>query len=265
MVHQPSGSPGRAKITVFKVTGETNTDDLSPAPDAFIPPGHPAARHGHAEKTTRWHHPEQAVVGPVKFLEDLRARATLVAYVGDVVGTGLAQIRHQLGAVVHWRRHPNVPNKRFGGVCLGGKTPRSSSTPWKTPARCRLKSTVQMDMGDEVELHIDPYRQSHRHQNGAVIAETTLKTPVILDEVRRRPYSAIIGRGLTAKGPAKPRPGPRPPCSVCRKTRPTRQGFAGAKDGWPRLWSAGRPGRPPGRLLRTEDDHRRLARTPPAR
>ena len=107
----------------------------------------------------------------------LRAKGNLVAYVGDVVGTGSSR-KSATNSVLWFTGEdiPFVPNKRFGGVCLAPKSPRSSSTPWKTPARCRSKSTRPNGHGRRSRTDIDRHRQSHRHQNGAVIAETTLKT-----------------------------------------------------------------------------------------
>ena len=100
--------PQSITVTVFKVAGETNTDDLSPAPDAWSRPDIPL----HALAMLKNPRPgitpeEDGKRGPVKFIEELRATGNLVAYVGDVVGTGSSRkSRDQLGAVVHRRRHP---------------------------------------------------------------------------------------------------------------------------------------------------------------
>jgi aconitate hydratase 2/2-methylisocitrate dehydratase len=112
---------------------------------------------------------------------------------------------------------PFVPNKRFGGVCLGGKIAPIFYHRWKTPARCRSNSTCPDGMGDVVELR--PTKA--RLKNGKVIAEFQVKSDVLFDEVRaggRIPL--IIGRGLTAK--AREALGlPRRRCSACRSSRPT--------------------------------------------
>jgi aconitate hydratase 2/2-methylisocitrate dehydratase len=196
--------PAVQKITVFKVTGETNTDDLSPAPDAWSRPDIPLHAMAMLKNPRDGITPEQAGVrGPVKFLEDLRAKGNLVAYVGDVVGTGSSR-KSATNSVLWFTGEdiPFVPNKRFGGVCLGSKiAPIFFNTMEDAGALPIEIDCGQMDMGDEVELHIDQATAKVTAiKNGAVIAETTLKTPVILDEVRaggRIPL--IIGRGLTAK------------------------------------------------------------------
>ena len=196
--------PAVQKITVFKVTGETNTDDLSPAPDAWSRPDIPLHAMAMLKNPRDGITPEQAGVrGPVKFLEDLRAKGNLVAYVGDVVGTGSSR-KSATNSVLWFTGEdiPFVPNKRFGGVCLGSKiAPIFFNTMEDAGALPIEIDCGQMDMGDEVELHIDQATAKVTAiKNGAVIAETTLKTPVILDEVRaggRIPL--IIGRGLTTK------------------------------------------------------------------
>ena len=196
--------PASQKLTVFKVTGETNTDDLSPAPDAWSRPDIPLHAMAMLKNPRDGITPEEAGVrGPVKFLEELRAKGNLVAYVGDVVGTGSSR-KSATNSVLWFTGEdiPFVPNKRFGGVCLGSKiAPIFFNTMEDAGALPIEIDVAQMDMGDEIELLIDTATAKvSATKNGAVIAETTLKTPVILDEVRaggRIPL--IIGRGLTAK------------------------------------------------------------------
>lgn len=196
--------PSSIKITVFKVTGETNTDDLSPAPDAWSRPDIPL----HALAMLKNPRPEitpeePGVRGPVQFIEDLRARGNVVAYVGDVVGTGSSR-KSGTNSVLWWTGEdiPYVPNKRFGGVCLGGKIAPIFYNTMEDAGALPIEIDVsQMAMGDEIELQIDHAAACVRAlKNGAVIADAALKTPVLLDEVRaggRIPL--IIGRGLTAK------------------------------------------------------------------
>ncbi|HQV15968.1 MAG TPA: aconitate hydratase B, partial [Denitromonas sp.] len=115
--------PASMKITVLKVTGETNTDDLSPAPDAWSRPDIPLHALAMLKNPRDGITPEEpGVRGPVKFIEDLRARGNLVAYVGDVVGTGSSR-KSATNSVLWFTGEdiPFVPNKRFGGVCLGSK------------------------------------------------------------------------------------------------------------------------------------------------
>ncbi|MDR1661420.1 MAG: bifunctional aconitate hydratase 2/2-methylisocitrate dehydratase, partial [Azoarcus sp.] len=196
--------PSLQKLTVFKVTGETNTDDLSPAPDAWSRPDIPLHALAMLKNPRPGIEPEEpGARGPVKFLEDLRGKGNLVAYVGDVVGTGSSR-KSATNSVLWFTGEdiPFVPNKRFGGVCLGGKiAPIFFNTMEDAGALPVEIDVAKMEMGDEIELAVDHVAASvTARKNGAVIAETTLKTPVILDEVRaggRIPL--IIGRGLTAR------------------------------------------------------------------
>ena len=192
--------PPSITLTVFKVAGEINTDDLSPAPDAFSRPDiplHALAMHKNARPGIT---PEEdGKRGPVKFIDELKARGHLVAYVGDVVGTGSS--RKSATNSVLWftgQDIPFVPNKRFGGVCLGSKiAPIFYNTMEDSGALPIELDVSQMAMGDVVELR--PY-EGRALKNGQVIAEFQLKSEVLLDEVRaggRIPL--IIGRGLTAK------------------------------------------------------------------
>ncbi len=195
--------PASIKITVFKVAGEINTDDLSPAPDAFSRPDiplHALAMHKNARPGIV---PEEdGKRGPVKFLEQLRAKGHLVAYVGDVVGTGSSR-KSATNSVLWFTGEdiPFVPNKRFGGVCLGSKiAPIFYNTMEDSGALPIELDVSQMAMGDVLELR--PY-EGKALKDGKVIAEFKLKSDVLLDEVRaggRIPL--IVGRGLTAKARA---------------------------------------------------------------
>jgi len=196
--------PASQKLTVFKVTGETNTDDLSPAPDAWSRPDIPL----HALAMLKNPRPgieadEPGARGPIKQLEKLAAKGNLIAYVGDVVGTGSSR-KSATNSVLWFTGEdiPFVPNKRFGGVCLGSKiAPIFFNTMEDAGALPIEIDAGQMDMGDEIELKIDAATgKVTATKNGATIAESQLKTLVILDEVRaggRIPL--IIGRGLTTK------------------------------------------------------------------
>jgi aconitate hydratase 2/2-methylisocitrate dehydratase len=187
-------------VSIFKVAGEINTDDLSPAPDAWSRPDiplHALAMHKNPRPGIT---PEQdGKRGPVKFIEDLRARGYLVAYAGDVVGTGSSR-KSATNSVLWFTGEdiPFVPNKRFGGVCLGSKiAPIFYNTMEDSGALPIELDVSQMNMGDVVELR--PY-EGKAIKDGKVIAEFKLKSDVLFDEVRaggRIPL--IIGRGLTAK------------------------------------------------------------------
>ena len=187
-------------VSIFKVAGEINTDDLSPAPDAWSRPDiplHALAMHKNARPGIT---PEEdGKRGPVKFIEDLRAKGNLVAYVGDVVGTGSS--RKSATNSVLWftgQDIPFVPNKRFGGVCLGAKiAPIFYNTMEDSGALPIELDVSQMNMGDVIELR--PY-DGEALKDGKVIATFKVKSDVLFDEVRaggRIPL--IIGRGLTAK------------------------------------------------------------------
>jgi len=192
--------PQSIKLTVFKVAGEINTDDLSPAPDAFSRPDiplHALAMHKNARPGIV---PEEdGKRGPVKFFDQLKAKGNLVAYVGDVVGTGSSR-KSATNSVLWFTGEdiPFVPNKRFGGVCLGGKiAPIFYNTMEDSGALPIELDVSQMAMGDVIELR--PY-EGKALKDGKVIAEFKLKSDVLFDEVRaggRIPL--IIGRGLTAK------------------------------------------------------------------
>ena len=192
--------PHSITVSIFKVAGEVNTDDLSPAPDAWSRPDIPLHALTMHKNPRPGITPEQdGKRGPVKFIEDLRARGHLVAYVGDVVGTGSSR-KSATNSVLWFTGEdiPFVPNKRFGGVCLGGKiAPIFYNTMEDSGALPIELDVSQMHMGDVVELR--PY-EGKALKDGKVIAEFKLKSDVLLDEVRaggRIPL--IIGRGLTSK------------------------------------------------------------------
>ncbi len=192
--------PESIMLTVFKVAGEINTDDLSPAPDAWSRPDiplHAIAMHKNARPGVT---PEEdGKRGPVRFIEELKTKGNLIAYVGDVVGTGSSR-KSATNSVLWWTGQdiPYVPNKRFGGVCLGGKiAPIFYNTMEDSGALPIELDVSQMAMGDVIELR--PY-DGKALKNGVVIAEFKLKSDVLFDEVRaggRIPL--IVGRGLTAK------------------------------------------------------------------
>lgn len=192
--------PQSITLTVLKVTGETNTDDLSPAPDAWSRPDIPLHALAMLKNKRDGIMPEEdGKRGPVKFIEDLRSRGNLVAYVGDVVGTGSSR-KSATNSVLWFTGEdiPFVPNKRFGGVCLGAKIAPIFYNTMEDAGALPIELDVsQMNMGDTIELR--PY-EGKALKGGVVIAEFTLKSEVLLDEVRaggRIPL--IIGRGLTTK------------------------------------------------------------------
>ena len=192
--------PKSITLTVLKVTGETNTDDLSPAPDAWSRPDIPLHALAMLKNKRDGITPEDdGKRGPVKFIEDLRAKGNLVAYVGDVVGTGSSR-KSATNSVLWFTGEdiPFVPNKRFGGVCLGSKIAPIFYNTMEDAGALPIELDVsQMNMGDTIELR--PY-EGKALKDGKVIAEFEVKSDVLFDEVRaggRIPL--IIGRGLTAK------------------------------------------------------------------
>ncbi|GLQ94875.1 bifunctional aconitate hydratase 2/2-methylisocitrate dehydratase [Dyella acidisoli] len=194
--------PESLTITVFKVPGETNTDDLSPAPDATTRPDiplHALAMLKNKRDGAPFQPEEDGKRGPIQLIQDLKQKGHLVAYVGDVVGTGSSR-KSATNSVLWWTGEdiPFIPNKRFGGVCLGSKIAPIFYNTMEDAGALPIELDVSsMDMGDVVELR--PY-EGKALKNGQVIAEFQVKSDVLFDEVRaggRIPL--IIGRGLTAK------------------------------------------------------------------
>ncbi|HSG24140.1 MAG TPA: aconitate hydratase B, partial [Azonexus sp.] len=198
--------PASQKLTVFKVTGETNTDDLSPAPDAWSRPDIPL----HALAMLKNPRPgieadEPGARGPLKQLAALQAKGNLIAYVGDVVGTGSS--RKSATNSVLWffgDDIPNVPNKRAGGFCFGTKiAPIFYNTMEDAGALPIEFDCTNLAMGDVIDVY--PYKgEVRRNGSDELVTTFELKTEVLLDEVRaggRIPL--IIGRGLTEKARAE--------------------------------------------------------------
>jgi aconitate hydratase 2/2-methylisocitrate dehydratase len=189
-------------VTVFKVPGETNTDDLSPAPDAWSRPDIPLhylamlknTRAGAAFKPE-----EDGKRGPIQFIEDLKKKGHLIAYVGDVVGTGSSRKSATNSAV--WATGediPFVPNKRFGGVTLGGKiAPIYFNTQEDSGSLPIEVDVTKLEMGDVIDIL--PY-DGRILRDGAEVAKFQIRSDVIFDEVRAGGrINLIIGRSLTAK------------------------------------------------------------------
>jgi aconitate hydratase 2 / 2-methylisocitrate dehydratase len=194
--------PHSLTVTVFKVPGETNTDDLSPAPDATTRPDiplHALAMLKNKRDGAPFQPEEDGKRGPIQQILDLKNAGHLVAYVGDVVGTGSSR-KSATNSVLWWTGEdiPFIPNKRFGGVCLGSKIAPIFYNTMEDAGALPIELDVSaMDMGDVIELR--PY-EGKALKNGQVIAEFQVKSEVLFDEVRaggRIPL--IIGRGLTAK------------------------------------------------------------------
>ena len=185
--------PEKMTVSVFKVTGETNTDDLSPAPDAWSRPDIPL----HAKAMLKM--PREGITNAEKQIEELQENGFPVAYVGDVVGTGSSR-KSATNSVLWYIGNdiPFIPNKRDGGVCIGGKiAPIFFNTMEDSGALPFECDVTNLAMGDVIDIYVYEGIIKH-HDNNEVICTFALKTDVILDEVRaggRIPL--IIGRGLT--------------------------------------------------------------------
>ena len=198
--------PEKVTLTVFKVTGETNTDDLSPAPDAWSRPDIPLHALAMLKMARDGINPDApGSVGPIKQMEALKAKGFPVAYVGDVVGTGSS--RKSATNSVLWffgDDIPNVPNKRAGGFCFGSKiAPIFYNTMEDAGALPIEFDCSNLAMGDVIDVY--PIKgEVRRHGSDELVTSFQLKTDVLLDEVRaggRIPL--IVGRGLTEKARAE--------------------------------------------------------------
>lgn len=191
--------PESIATVVFKVTGETNTDDLSPAPDAWSRPDIPLhARAAYKMPREGLTPDEPGVTGPMAQIEEIKDKGLPVAFVGDVVGTGSS--RKSATNSVLWffgDDLPGVPNKRTGGICIGGKiAPIFFNTMEDAGALVFEAPVDDLNMGDVIEIR--PYDGKILAEDGTLLAEFGLKSEVLLDEVQaggRIPL--IIGRGLT--------------------------------------------------------------------
>ena len=178
------------KMVVFKVDGETNTDDLSPAQDAWSRPDIPL----HAKAMLINKMPEG-----LKLIETLKQKGLPLAYVGDVVGTGSSR-KSAINSVQWFMGNdiPHIPNKRTGGVILGGKIApiffNTAEDSGALPIQCDVS---KLKMGDVIV--IKPYEGKVLSESGEVLSTFELNPITMPDEVRaggRIPL--IIGRGLTS-------------------------------------------------------------------
>ena len=194
--------PESMKTVVFKVSGETNTDDLSPAPDAWSRPDIPLHALAMYKMRRDGLDPDEAgAIGPLKQIEALKARGIPVSFVGDVVGTGSS--RKSATNSVLWffgDDIPGVPNKRTGGVCFGGKVAPIFYNTMEDAGALVFEAPVErIGMGDEIEIR--PYEGKILNAStGELLSSFELKSDVLLDEVRAGGrINLIVGRGLTQK------------------------------------------------------------------
>jgi aconitate hydratase 2/2-methylisocitrate dehydratase len=186
---------------VFKVTGETNTDDLSPAQDAWSRPDIPLHARAMYKMTRDGLSPEDhGNIGPMKQIEEMRNNDLPVAFVGDVMGTGSS--RKSATNSVLWyfgEDMPGVPNKRSGGICIGGNVAPIFFNTMEDAGALVFEAPVdKLGFGDIIEIR--PYDGKILSESGEVLSEFEHKSDVILDEVRADGrINLIIGRGLTQR------------------------------------------------------------------
>lgn len=194
--------PESVTLTVFKVSGEINTDDFSPAPDAWSRPDIPL----HAKAMFKMARPDlkpdqEGVVGPLKLITELKSKGFPLLFTGDVVGTGSSRKSAANSLIWHIGRDiPSVPNKREGGFVVGGKIAPIFYTTLEDSGALPLEADVsKLNRGDVVDLKVYEGKILD-HESGRVLSEFSLKTPTLLDEVRAGGrINLIIGKALTAR------------------------------------------------------------------
>lgn len=194
--------PEKITVTVYKVTGETNTDDLSPAQDAWSRPDIPLHAVAMLKNSRDGIEPEvDGEIGPIRQMKELQEKGHPLAYVGDVVGTGSSR-KSATNSVLWYMGDdiPYVPNIKTGGVCIGEKIAPIFFNTMEDSGALPIEMDVEkLNTGDVIDVY--PHDgKVFRHGTDDLVTEFELKTPVILDEVRaggRIPL--IIGRGLSSK------------------------------------------------------------------
>lgn len=182
--------PEKLTLTVFKIDGETNTDDLSPAGDAFTRSDIPL--HAQAMLKSR----TQNALGRI---EELKKKGNPLVYVGDVVGTGSSRKSACNSLVWHMGEAiPHIPNKKSGGVVIGGVIAPIFFNTCEDSGCLPLRADVSaLNEGDVIDVY--PYK-GEIHKNGAVVSKFELSPNTLADEIRAGGrINLIIGRGLTAK------------------------------------------------------------------
>ncbi len=186
--------PNLIKTTVFKVPGETNTDDLSPAPDAWSRPDIPL----HA--LAMYKMPREGISDPIETINKLKEKGFPVALVGDVVGTGSSRKSATNSVLWHMGDEiPFIPNKKTGGICIGGKIAPIFFNTMEDAGTIVFEADVEkMNTGDVISIY--PFEGKIKNEKNEVISKFEFKSETFLDEVRaggRIPL--IIGRSLTDK------------------------------------------------------------------
>ena len=183
------------KLTVYKVPGEINTDDLSPATDAWSRPDIPLHALGMFKM------PREGLDKPLETIEELKKKGNPLVFVGDVVGTGSSRKSATNSVLWHMGDEiPCIPNKKEGGFCFGGKIApiffNTLEDSGAFPVECDVS---KLNMGQEIIF--EPFNGKILDAaSGEVLSTFELKTPVLLDEVRANGrIPLIIGRQLTDK------------------------------------------------------------------
>ena len=192
---QMKAVPDIITVTAFKVPGETNTDDLSPAPDAWSRPDIPL----HAKSMYKMAR-EGAEDAPAQ-IAALKEKGYPVALVGDVLGTGSSRKSATNSVIWHTGEDlPHVPNKRRGGVCIGGKIAPIFFNTMEDAGALPIEAEVEnISTGDVLDI-LPKQGLLRRHGSDETLAQFHLRSEVILDEVQAGGrINLIIGRSLTAR------------------------------------------------------------------
>ena len=187
--------PKRIDTVIFKVPGETNTDDLSPAPDAWSRPDIPLhalamykmPRKGLSEK-------------PLEEIENLKKMGYPVTLAGDVVGTGSSRKSATNSVLWHMGKDiPFIPNKKTGGICIGSKIAPIFFNTMEDAGTLVFEADVdKLSTGDLISIY--HHEGKIKDENNKIITSFELKSETFLDEVRAEGrIPLIIGRSLTDK------------------------------------------------------------------
>ena len=194
--------PEKIRVVCFKVDGEINTDDLSPAQDAWSRPDIPL----HAQSMLK--NPREGIepdipheIGPIETIEWLKQKNYPIAFVGDIVGTGSSRKSATNSILWHFGKSiPNVPNKKYGGYCIGGKIAPIFFNTMEDSGALAIEMPVEnIKMGQIIDIY--PYKGITKDVNsGKEICKWNLKSPVLLDSVQAGGrINLIIGKSLTYK------------------------------------------------------------------
>lgn len=204
--------PEKLTLTVFKIDGETNTDDLSPAGDAFTRSDIPLHAQAMLKSRTQ---------NALSRIEELKKKGNPLVYVGDVVGTGSSRKSACNSLVWHMGEAiPHIPNKKSGGVVIGGVIAPIFFNTCEDSGCLPLRADVSaLNEGDVIDVY--PYK-GEIHKNGAVVSKFELSPNTLADEIRAGGrINLIIGRGLTAK--AQEATGAKDDSIFAKPTNPTTQ------------------------------------------